>query len=375
MTGVGRAGDAASKHAWSVAAGDTTPSRSWTAGIPVAVLFSFHRDWSPADKSLVLRETSVLVDALRHAGHTVSSHPVGSLRSASRSLDQLDADACVVLNWCESLPGDPHHGEAAVAALLDERGFTFTGSPAATLSLSAQKAGTKERLDTSGIPTPTGRIFRRADLDDWTHYPAIVKSAHEHSSATLSGRSVAHHRAQLRRILTTALAADGRGAIVEQFVTGREMNVTVWGNAEGEVDILPPVEVWMDGRRDAVYSYADKFAEQLGTTTTTRLVCPTRIGKRQLAVIRRVATAAYRLMGCRDYARVDGRLDGRTFTVLDINPNPDLCVHAESARAAKAAGISYGTFLSTIVRLAAMRHPRLRRLLPIGLAGLVASPN
>jgi D-alanine-D-alanine ligase len=336
---------------------------SCPAKIPVAVLFNLHADWPPSDKLLVLRETAFLVNSLKQLGHPCSAHPVGSLRIATKILDHLNPKKCVILNWCEALPGDPHKGEAAVAGLLEKRGFTFTGSTAAALALSADKAATKLRLNNAGISTPVGRIFQTNNIGGWTLFPAIVKSAHEHSSADLSDKSVAKTPGQLRQIIKKAMASDKRGVMVEAFVTGRELNVTVWGNAPGEIDILPPVEVWMDGRLDAVYSYADKFGDQVGTPTSTRLVCPVRIGKRQLAIIRDAAIAAYSQMNCRDYARVDGRLDGRTFTVLDINPNPDLCQSAESALAANVSGTSYGQFVSGIVHLAARRHPSLRRYL------------
>jgi D-alanine-D-alanine ligase len=70
-----------------------------------------------------------------------------------------------------------------------------------------------------------------------------------------------------------------------------------------------------------------------------------------------VAQAAYRVMGCRDYARMDIRLRDGIFYVLDVNPNPDISSDTSMACAAELAGYSYGAMLSKMVHLAAHRHP------------------
>jgi D-alanine-D-alanine ligase len=80
----------------------------------------------------------------------------------------------------------------------------------------------------------------------------------------------------------------------------------------------------------------------------------------ELAVYRlleRTALGAYRACGCRDYARLDMRLRGGIFFVLDVNPNPDLSRGTSIVEAAGVAGYSYGAMASSLVQLAARRHP------------------
>lgn len=77
--------------------------------------------------------------------------------------------------------------------------------------------------------------------------------------------------------------------------------------------------------------------------------------------LERTALAAFRVLGCRDYARLDIRLHDGTFYLLDINPNPDICSDTTTALAAEAAGYPYGAMLSRLASLAARRHPVFRR--------------
>jgi len=61
-------------------------------------------------------------------------------------------------------------------------------------------------------------------------------------------------------------------------------------------------------------------------------------------------------MGCRDYARVDLRMNsqGELF-VIEVNPNPDISSDAGFARAAAAVGIDYPALLYKISQFAIKR--------------------
>jgi D-alanine-D-alanine ligase len=86
-------------------------------------------------------------------------------------------------------------------------------------------------------------------------------------------------------------------------------------------------------------------------------VCPAPIDDEQRRRLQALAVDAFRTMGCRDYARVDFRMDakGRIF-ILEVNPNPDISLNAGYARALAAAGIDYAAFWKTMVQNALKRR-------------------
>ena len=70
-----------------------------------------------------------------------------------------------------------------------------------------------------------------------------------------------------------------------------------------------------------------------------------------------IAVRAYKVLGCRDYARVDMRLDTHTNEpyILEVNPNPDVGPEAGWARALRASGREYGETLAALTRQASGR--------------------
>src|SRR5262249_45354020 len=79
--------------------------------------------------------------------------------------------------------------------------------------------------------------------------------------------------------------------------------------------------------------------------------------------------AAFRLLGCRDYARVDFRVSAADEVfVLEVNPNPDFSHSAGLVGALTAAGITHAEFTVALVR-----HALARGWPPGALAGAVCT--
>ena len=164
---------------------------------------------------------------------------------------------------------------------------------------------------------------------------------------------------QLLRHITEACGMSIRG-----FVTGD------WGMPEGvdlstlpPEEMLPPAEMDFSAFRevqDRLCTFDSKFKPGSRHYDQIRLSLPAALTDEEYDHLERVAQAAYRVMGCRDYARLDIRLRDGIFHILDVNPNPDISSDTSMACAAEVAGYSYGAMLSQMVNLAAHRHPGLR---------------
>ena len=71
--------------------------------------------------------------------------------------------------------------------------------------------------------------------------------------------------------------------------------------------------------------------------------------------------AAYRVLRCRDWARIDVRCDARGVPhVLEVNPLPgvlpDPAMNSCFPKAARAAGLDYGPMIRAVLRAGAARH-------------------
>lgn len=327
--------------------------------MPVVVLSNVEPDWTEKDRE----ETAALVEnlacALERAGHRVSTVLVDEDDIPKKMAPYRGCD-CIVFNWCESIPG-VRHSEHLVARCLEDMGFTYTGADARTLEISQDKRLVKEILGRVGVPVPAFKIFDRAGKDEWTRFPAIVKAAFEHCSEGITPQSVVMTRAELHERVAFILDTYCQPAIVEDFIDGREFHVSLWGN--GTVTMLPPAEMDFSAFpdiHDRLCTHDSKCVPGSIHYEKIQTLLPAPLAGDELVELQRVCRLAYNAVGCRDYARLDVRVRDGIFYVLDVNPNADISADASMACAAEAAGFPYHAMVSTIVGLAAARHPSLK---------------
>ncbi len=325
-------------------------------GLPVLLLHNLDPTWAPSDIDEVLQEVNRLEAALRSQGHPITSVAVQDANLADR-LRSYHPHDYVVLNWCEELAGLPR-SDALVAEILEQHHFTYTGSTPEVLALSWDKPRAKQLLADRGVPTPRWQVFHTPAADGWDCFPAIVKPAREHCSLGVTAEAVVLNRRELEDRVAHVLEAFGQPALVEDFIDGREFHVSLWG--DGCPRMLPPAEMdftAFSDVRDRLCTYDSKFRPGSRHYDQIQLRLPAPLDEAEHDLLERVALAAYRAVGCRDYGRLDIRMRDGVFYVLDVNPNPDICADTSTACAAEAAGYSYGAMLSRLVGFAARRHP------------------
>ncbi len=304
----------------------------------------------------VLQAVAAVHQALLELGYHVTRVPLAPpLKQAIKKLRSLNVD--FVFNLFEGFCGYPET-EALVPEALSELGIPCTGCPGTVLRLALDKVKTKVMLQAAGIPTPDFQLLNPHMLHMFQlSYPCIVKPRGEDASHGVTEESVVSNFALLEKQVRVVSDSYGGGALVEEFIDGREFNATVLGNSQCTVLPVSEIVYSLPSEMPKVLTFAAKWEADSLYFQATRAVCPAKIEAEEQERINQTALAAFRLLGCQGYARVDMRLDkeGR-LNVLEVNPNPDISPGTGAARQAEATGMTYTQFVEKIVQLALERE-------------------
>ena len=249
--------------------------------------------------------------------------------------------------------------ESYVAALLEWAGVPFTGSPFPALALARAKHKTKYLFRGAGMPTADFQVVHALPVPTCTvPFPVIVKPATQDASIGIDHGSVCVSQLEVETRVSRLLAAYGGPVLVEEYLPGREFNVSVLELPE--LQTLTPMEIVLPAEangRWSILTYAGKWQTGSAEYTAT----PSRFAKdlapETLAELSRLALRAFHLLGCRHYARVDFRVkpDGSAY-VLELNPNPDISPEADLTACLGSAGLSHAQFLVKLVQHALSRR-------------------
>jgi D-alanine-D-alanine ligase len=319
------------------------PSRYDTTGEAKAVLS-------------VLNAVATVHKALLDLGYDVTLVPLTPpLEQARVKLRSLDVD--LVFNLFEGFCGYPET-EALAPEALSELGIPCTGCPGTVIKLALDKANVKVILKAAGIPTPDFQLLNPQTVHMFRlNYPCIIKPPGEDASHGLTIESVVSNFISLEKQVTAISESYGGGAIVEEFIDGREFNATVLGNSQCNVLPVSEIVYSLPSEMPRILTFAAKWETNSLHFQGTRVVCPAEIGIREQEHIAETALAAFRLLGCQGYARVDMRMDEeRRINVIEVNPNPDISPDSGAVRQAEAAGMTYTQFIEKIVKLALEKY-------------------
>jgi D-alanine-D-alanine ligase len=240
----------------------------------------------------------------------------------------------------------PGGEDGTVQDILEILGVPYTGSAAPASALCLDKHLFKSTCALNGVPTPDWHSFTRQAFAQYgaaralasvmEQFPGgvVVKPARQGSSL---GISVVRDEVALRTAILSAMSYDDR-VLLERFVPGREIAVTVIGPAQAP-RVLPVAEIDFD---EEIYSFAAHY--EIGGATVRRAQLEPAVE----ADIEAIAARAYTASGCRDWARVDIRLDGDDVEVLEINTIPGLTETGPAPLAAEMGGLSFVQFIDAI---------------------------
>lgn len=247
-------------------------------------------------------------------------------------------------------------------ALLDAEGVPYTGASPQCLMVTRNKAMTKKVLGHHDLEVPrflTYRLHESVGKDDELFFPAIVKPMRLDASEGISKASVVYDRDSLIERVAFVHQRLHDAAIVEDYIDGRELYVSVIGNGD-DLQILPTVELLFDPDKsrpeDRIATKKKKWRDQYGKRPKVRQVFARPLSKLARERIERTVTTGFRALWLRDFARFDLRLDADDRVwVLEANANPYPSKGHEIANAAKKAGMDYPEFIETILKIAVER--------------------
>lgn len=261
----------------------------------------------------------------------------------------------VIINLCESAFGDSQL-EMDVPSILELLGIPYTGSPPLTLGLCQNKGLTKDILKANQILTPPFQIL--TELKDWRKsmsYPLFVKPLGEGGSLGISRKSLVRNDGELSAQVEYIIKSYDQPALVEEYIDGRELNVAILGNKEPQC--LPISEILFEFLDEPkIVDYSAKWLKESEEYKKTVPACPAELDFLLAQQVETVALRAYRLLRCRDYARVDMRLRDNVAYVLEVNPNPDISLESGFVRSLSAAGIPFEGFVGKIISFALERR-------------------
>ena len=292
---------------------------------------------------------AVIAKALEKGGNKVVK--IGNVNNLLEKINHLSVD--IVFNISEGLYG--RNRESQVPILLEMKGIPFVGSDGLTLGATLDKVIAKKIFLAEGIPTPhfmEAKDTQSLDNLDHLKFPLIVKPRYEGSSKGLSDQSRVENKTDLKKQVEFIVENYHQPALIEEFISGSEYTVVIIGNDPPEV--LPPVQIKIDGRfklEDKFYTFARIKSDRL------EYVCPENMPKELKEKICDLALRSYLALECRDFGRVDFRVDnsGKPY-VLELNPLPSLSSEDVFMTIAKRMGVSYDSLINCILNCALERH-------------------
>ena len=280
----------------------------------------------------------------------------------------------IVFNIAEGLSGP--NREAHVPAICEFYGVPYSGSDPLTLALCLDKARAKEILSYHGIPNAAFVVVRDegglrrllADLgknrrsNGSLSLPLFAKPLHEGSSKGITERNFCDTREALEAQVEHLLATYQQPVLVETWLPGAEFTCGVLGNGD-HARVLPLVGMnfgSLPAGARPIYGFEAKWVWDRPENPLAIFECPAKIPAALAREIERVTLAAYRALGCRDWSRIDVRLDAAGVpNIVEVNPLPgilpDPADNSCLPKAARAAGLSYDELIQSCLRHAAAR--------------------
>lgn len=294
-----------------------------------------------AEREVSLNTGRAILAALQEKGYNA----IGIDLVPQHFVEQLKQEKIdVVFNAIHGLYGE----DGLMQGALEMLGILYTGSGVLSSAISMDKIISKHLFSAAGISTPQWRIYNKqdagrdlaAEIRQEFGLPVVIKASNQGSTI---GVVIVEQSADIACAVTEAFTYSHQ-IIVEQFIAGKELTVSILGTEQPEV--LPVIEIIPNSGR---YDYRSKY-----TKGATEYIVPARLDAALTVQVQQLALAAYRLLYCRGIGRVDVMLDsGNNPYVLEVNTMPGMTATSLVPKAAAAVGLSFPNLCEKILLMAA----------------------
>ncbi|OGS01337.1 MAG: hypothetical protein A3G41_02455 [Elusimicrobia bacterium RIFCSPLOWO2_12_FULL_59_9] len=327
----------------------------------VGILCNRYDENEDAEESKVQQDlTSVglnIQKALQSKGYRTTFFDMNETPLPFDKMSKANVD--IMFNVCERINNssllEPHG-----ASILDCLGIPYTGSNPLTLALCIDKIKVKKILEYHSIPTPRFDFaFNVKDtISEDLSYPLIVKPANTDNSIGITNDSVVTSPKALKRQIEKILTDYNRPVLVEEYIEGDEVDVSIIGDEEN-MRVLPLSRSIFDDLPEGVwhiYPFEAKW-EAKSIYEKIRTERPAKYSQKLTQLISEICLDVYNTFDCHDYTRIELRVDkfGNPF-VFEVNPNPSINDGDAVPACAEIIGMNYPDFIEEILKNAVMRY-------------------
>ena len=269
----------------------------------------------------------------RRGTDAFGSRVAGSVAAALRVIERTD----VVFPAVHGPSGE----DGTLAALCALTHTRMVGSGLRAGALGMDKWVTKLVAEAVGIRTAPGRLVDAADVAGiGFETPVVVKPA---SCGSSFGVVLVRDASHLRAALRGAARFDHR-ILIEDVVTGREIDVAILREADGRRWAPPPLEI----RTDGVFDTRSKY------DGSARFRVPADIDRADRAALTGAALRMFDALGCAGVARIDFFLTADGPVLNEVNTMPGMTAESQVPRMFAAAGLPYEQLVARLVDAAAV---------------------
>ncbi len=295
---------------------------------------------------------------LKKRGYKVTLFDFNNLPKTFFDLERSNVD--LIFNLSQGM-NNMESMKPQAAAFLESFHIPFTGINSFNLALCRDKIRMKKLLTYHNIPTPKWDYAYTINdsISDELKYPLIVKPGNASNSMGITNSSVVTNKIQLQKQLKRIIEDLRRPALVEEYIEGEEYSVSILGTDDEDLRVLPLTRsVFKKMPKGAWNIYTEKAKQKpMGNIIVQNPL--KNVSKKLESLLTEIALDTYKIMRCRDYGRVEIRVDEDDNPyVLELNTNPFLHNFEHMLKAAQVTGMKAGDLVEEIIRISLSRFNR-----------------